>query len=499
MTRPTRRDILKWGGAAGAAGLLANSPLGAVAAPGSSAGTVATGSNQPGIGSRGYYLTFCRIPTVTLPTWRLIMDSFAEDGIDHVILWMGGAFRSRKYPITWQYNKDHQNVRHDFVGDLIDYAHTRGIKVLLGFTPYTYDGTNQYAFERPDLKGIQANGNLARLQGIHSWGYNLNPTKVDTRRFMLEYAREMYFDFYPNADGLLIESADIDICLGGECQSRTHYYEIEYEFVRQISDEVWDHKPDAQILIHSNYFIGEPEGADMPYDERWGLTFTPWTVNLDLVRRVSYAYYFDLDVISQSPPFVRASARYVRDNGFAGYLPSQEFFTYIPEHAEIGDTSIVGRQLHPFGLEAIGLDENPYADPLVAVNRVAYREYTRDPDLSDEAFRELLGRSIFGDTATDQNIEDLLFMHDAYYRGKSLFSPSAQADPHVLRDSLQRGLLSLDELRRIQDGLDALPAVAQRLRTSSNQASKNLSRHAKLMMNNWDPAARKLLRDHLRS
>jgi hypothetical protein len=171
MTQLSRRDILKIGGAAGAASLLGGAAVGRGTAQARPA-RLPTLTPPPGIGSRGYYITFCRIPTAGYDTWRSIFDTFADDGIQHVILWMGGAFRSREYPITWQYNSNHANVQHDFAGRLIDYAHTRGVKVLLGFSPYTYDGTNQYAFERPDLKGIQANGKLARLQGIDSWGYN---------------------------------------------------------------------------------------------------------------------------------------------------------------------------------------------------------------------------------------------------------------------------------------------------------------------------------------
>ena len=56
---------------------------------------------------------------------------------------VGGAFRSKTYPITWRYNADHENVRKDFVRDLIDHAHTRGVKVLLGSTPFGHDGVDR--------------------------------------------------------------------------------------------------------------------------------------------------------------------------------------------------------------------------------------------------------------------------------------------------------------------------------------------------------------------
>ncbi|MBB4686820.1 alpha-amylase family protein [Amycolatopsis jiangsuensis] len=489
----SRRDALRIGTAALAGTLIESAvPGGAVHAAPLPAG--------PSPVERGCYLTFCRIPTAGLRTWKSIMDSFAEDGVDRVVLWLGGAFRSRKYPITWQYNREHRNVRENFAGQLIDYAHTLGIRVLLGFTPYTYDGTNQYAYERPDLKAQQANGTLARLQGIHSWGYNLDPTKADAKRFMLEYARELYFDFYPNADGLLIESADIDICTGGDCGGPRHYYEVEYEFVRRLSDEVWAQDPDAEIIVHPNYFVGGANGAELPYDPRWTVIFSPWTVNLEFAKKISRAYYFSLDVISQPPANVAASVRWVRDHGFASYFPSQEFFTYVAEHAEIGETNLVGKQLRPFGFDFLGLDENPYRDPVVTVNRVALREYARNPDLPEAEFRARLGQSVFGDTATDQNVADLLFLHEfCYGRDKSLFTLAAGADPGALRDRLERGVVGFAALQAIQTELDALPAVAARIRRSRNPAVRRLVRHTDLLEHNWDPGARALLRAHLRT
>ena len=101
---------------------------------------------------RGYYFTFCRMPTFGLPEWKRIFDEIHDDGGNTVILWVGGGFRSRLFPITWQYNLDHRNIQADFVRDLIDYAHTKQIRVLLGYTPFSYDGVNQYAFEHPESK-----------------------------------------------------------------------------------------------------------------------------------------------------------------------------------------------------------------------------------------------------------------------------------------------------------------------------------------------------------
>src|SRR6185295_13230367 len=60
---------------------------------------------------RGYYITFMRMPTYGLAAWKQAIDCFAADGANLLMLWMAGAFRSKKFPITWKYNQEHQNVR----------------------------------------------------------------------------------------------------------------------------------------------------------------------------------------------------------------------------------------------------------------------------------------------------------------------------------------------------------------------------------------------------
>ena len=71
---------------------------------------------------------------------------------------------------------------------------------------------------------------------------------------MRDYVREMLLDFYPNADGLFIESSDYAACHCGNCGSR--YYDNEFRFVRSISDEVWSRSPRATIVVYPHYFTG---------------------------------------------------------------------------------------------------------------------------------------------------------------------------------------------------------------------------------------------------
>jgi len=69
---------------------------------------------------------------------------------------------------------------------------------------------------------------------------------------MRAYVREMFLEFYPNADGLLIESSDYAICHCAECGGK--FFDHEFAFVRQISDDVWRAKGDAMIFVYPRYF-----------------------------------------------------------------------------------------------------------------------------------------------------------------------------------------------------------------------------------------------------
>src|SRR5207248_8749759 len=68
-----------------------------------------TAADEP-IKIRGYYFTFGRMPTFGLAEWKQIYDRIHSDGGNTVLLWVGGGFRSRKFPVTWQYNRDHKNI-----------------------------------------------------------------------------------------------------------------------------------------------------------------------------------------------------------------------------------------------------------------------------------------------------------------------------------------------------------------------------------------------------
>jgi len=408
-----------------------------------------TCSDEPAFELRGYYITFMRTPTLDLAAWKQTIDCVRADGGNTLLLWMGGAFPSKKFPITWKYNSDHLNVQKNFAGKLIDYAHGQKVKVLLAFTPFAYDGVNQYPLEHPELKATPTN-----FWGMHSWGYNLCPAKQESQRFMLEYAREMVFDFYPNADGVMIESSDYAICHCGDCKEK--YFENEFRFVKRFSEEFWKRKPDAMIAVYPHYFSGRKvpgfnvHAAKQVFDPRWTLFFTPHSAHVDteLLKQARNSIYFDDSTTLRTPEKIRRAAQQTKKAGVNGWVPALEAFTYLAEHAEGGEAHLKGKRLKPFGFEWLPDGAMPFNELLVRVNRIAYREFSRNPELSEADFKKVLAKELLNDPNA---VDDLLFLQESWVLDRSWFSASPLTRPQTLtEEQKQRYRERVERLREIE-------------------------------------------------
>lgn len=413
--------------------------------------------------TRGYYLNLPRLPDFGLGEWKAIVDCIRQDRGNYLILWMGGGFRSRKFPITWQYNRDHLNIQRDFVRALIDYAHSAGIRVVLGLTPFGYDGVNQYPLDHPELKATQQNGALYGLAGIHSWGYILCPSQPGSQRFILEYASEMYFDFYPNADGLMIESSDYGVCYCPNC--RGHYYEREFTFVEAISERIWRKSPGAEIVIYPQYFVstgtpGSEEAAPRKYDPRWTLFFTFHSTPLvkDLVKAAPNSLQYEaLPYLSAEG--VRTTIRKMREFGVNGATPSLECFSFLARYPEGNYWQTIGRKYKPFGYEWLRPGQNPYCAVLTRVWRTAFREFAEDPDLPWDEFRAALHRAVFAETTPPSAADDLLEWQKIYVTNPSWWAPSPILSPESLRWRLELGQITSAQLDDYRAMLSRLRAI----------------------------------------
>jgi hypothetical protein len=439
---------------------------------------------------RGYYLTFMRMPVMGLKEWKEAVDCFAEDGANVVVLWTAGGFASKKYPITWQYNREHHNVTNDFVRELIDYAHTKKMRVLLGFTPFGYDGVNQLGIERPELRAKKVDGTVVDQFGIQCWGWNLCAAQAESQRFMREYVSEMVFDFYPNADGLLIESSDYNICRCPECGPK--YYEREFAFVKWISDEVWKRKPDATILVFPHYFAGgkvpglDVSAARQEFDSRWGLAFSPHSAHFkpELIRKARESIYWSDAPILGTPRGVMEAARTARRNGVTGFVPSLEAFSYVTTHTEGGEPAEVGRRRRAFGMDTLREGRMPYRSLLARVQRVAFREFSREPDLEFGEFERRLAKEIFGE-ADSAAVKDLLELQRIFVFESDWYSPTPLWEPEFFERRARARKWDEAKLKDYGRNFDRLREIAERYERSGNGAEGEMGRVAREVVARW--------------
>ncbi|WZO97468.1 hypothetical protein EP7_004502 [Isosphaeraceae bacterium EP7] len=447
---------------------------------------------------RGAYLTFMRMPTYDLADWKRIVDGIRDDGGNTLILWVAGGFRSEVAPITWAYNAEHENVRSDFVRALIDHAHARGIKVLLGFTPFGYDGVNRYALERPELKAIGKDGKAVAPFGIGCWGYNLCPSRPESQRFMLDYAREIVAR-YPNADGLMIESSDYAICHCIDCGER--YFEKEFAFVRAISEEVWAKKPGDTVVVYPHYFSGADvpglgmKAAKLPFDPRWTLMFTPHSAPPEpaLIKQSVGSIWWDDSPARHGPREIRENARRARQAGMNGYIPSMEAFTFVATEAEEGQPWLKGRRQVPLGFGWLEPGEPPYDELPMRVNRIAYREFSRDPDLQLERFEEILGREVLGASTTSQASADLLEIQAVFFNERTWCQPSPLTSPDRLRAMKAQGTLTPSSKAVYRKALDRLDVIGRRTGAAESGGGRELHRIVRWVLDRWTPENRRLL------
>jgi hypothetical protein len=448
---------------------------------------------------RGYYITFMRMPTYGRAQWKQILDCIQADGGNLLVLWMGGGFRSKKFPITWKFNAEHENIRNDFGRRLIADAHRRGIQVLLGFTPFGYDGVNQYSIEHPELKAGKKDGRPTDEFGIYSWGWNLCPSRPESQRFMREYVREMAFEFYPGADGLFIESSDYAICECADCRGK--FFDREFEFVEAISHEAWARNRNATVVVYPHYFSGtkvpgfDATAATRPFDPRWSLCFTPHSAPFDarLIREARSSLWSDDSPALRDPAAIQRNAQRARQAGVTGYVPSLEAFTYIPTRPEEGQQYLVGRRQVPLGFGWLKPAEQPYGELPMRVNRIACREFSREPDLPFEEFKRRLGHEIFGEASTPQSIEDLLLVQRSFFHGRSWYQASPITSPARVRAMKERGELKPEKVAEYRVALEEMKRLGDRHAQARNPGSRELHRIAAWVVAQWNGANAELL------
>jgi hypothetical protein len=456
---------------------------------------------------RGYYFTLTRMPTFGGQTWREIVDAIASDGGNTMILWMAGGFRSVKFPETWEHNREHQNIQQDFVRDLIDYAHSKNVSVLLGFTPFGYDGVNRMGLEHPPWQATGKDGQPTASFGIYCWGRNLCPSLDATQQFMRDYVNEMMFDFYPNADGLFIESSDYAVCHCPSC--RDDYFAQEFRFVRAISDDIWAKSPQAQIVIYPHYFTGKTvpqfgvRAAQQTFDARWSVFFTPHSAppEPELINRARDSIWWDDSPALRSPTEIRSGAQQAKRLGCSGYVPSLESCCFVCTQPKQGESYLIGKRQVPFGYGWLPLGANPYDELPIRINRLAYSRFTMNPDLSEAEFQDQLFETLFRSQKNvppakrQRLVQDALFIHEILSTRRTWCqsAPLVNLDRvHALHASNQ---LDGDLKQQLRQQLERIQQM-QLDDTSEASEYQSLRKIADWILLQWGPEERKLLEIH---
>ncbi|MGO9111082.1 MAG: hypothetical protein ACLP9L_17810 [Thermoguttaceae bacterium] len=457
--------------------------------------------SAPVFAQRGYYVLPCRAPTLGCEACRDMVDCMAGDQANTVILWIGGGFRSKKFPVTWQYNADHANVRHDFLGRLIRHAHRRDVKCLLGFTPFGYDGVNQYPREHPELKAIGPDGKPVAEFGIHCWGWNLCPAKAESQRFMIEYAREMAFELYPEADGMFLESSDYAICHCPQCGPR--HFDHEFKFVRDISEKLWARNADATIVVYPHYFSGaklrfaftEAVATKQPFDPRWTLFFTPHSAAIEpgLIARAKGSWWWNEAPSRFDIAGIRAGAQRARDAHCTGFMPSLECYSYVQTREEFGEPWLNGRRQTPFGFGWLAKGASPYRELPMRASRVAYREFSTNPDLPDDAFHAALGRDLFGPDWQPAQVQDTLELCRVFGTDRDWTVPAPLTTPGLVEARRKSGRLDAKKRVFLRDQLARVRAIAMRHRDATTPGARELARIAQWLSDQWQGANNALL------
>jgi hypothetical protein len=297
----------------------------------------------------------------------------------------------------------------------------------------------------------------------------------------------------------MIESSDYAICHCKDCGA--HFFDKEFAFVKQISDELWSRKPDATVVVYPHYFSGTEvpgfgvKAAKQQLDPRWTLFFTPHSAHLDsnLIKRAKTSLWWDDSPALRRPQDIQQGIHRARDAGVTGYVPSLEAYSFVATVAEEGQARLKGRRQVPFGFGWLAPGDPPYDELPMRVNRIAYREFTRNPNLPSYRYKEVLGREVFGEASTPELVDDLLTLQAVFATERTWCQPSPLVCPDRVRAMKERGDLSRakrDGYRRI---LAQLNAIEGRHRQPKSDGETELHRITKWVLDQWTEEERKLL------
>jgi hypothetical protein len=148
----------------------------------------------------------------------------------------------------------------------------------------------------------------------------------------------------------------------------------------------------------------------------------------------------------------------------------------------------------PLGFGWLKEGEPPYGELPMRVNRIAYREFSRNPDLPFEQYKTILGREVFGKADTEQRVDDLLELQAAFATERTWCQPSPVVSPDRVRAMAAQGKLTPQKRSEYRAALERLRRIEQRHREPKSDGERELRRIAQWVIDRWR-AEGKLLDD----
>jgi hypothetical protein len=119
------------------------------------------------------------------------------------------------------------------------------------------------------------------------------------------------------------------------------------------------------------------------------------------------------------------------------------------------------------------------------VNRIAYREFSRNPELPFERYKEILGNEVYGEAATEQAIDDLLELQAVFASERTWCQPSPVVSPDRVRAMAAQGKLTPRKRSEYRAALERLRRIEGRHREPRSDGERELRRIARWVIDRW--------------
>jgi len=120
--------------------------------------------------------------------------------------------------------------------------------------------------------------------------------------------------------------------------------------------------------------------------------------------------------------------------------------------------------------------------------RLAYREYSANPDLTDDAFRAVLGRELFGPDWQPAQVQDTLELCRVFGTDRNWTVPAPLTTPGLVESRRKRGRLDANKRAILRDQLARVRAIAARHRDAKFPGARDLARIAQWLSDQWQGA-----------